>query len=147
MIRWIRLACALIVLTGAAMFVYQMLPEPSRSRRSSCTAASDGPPPKLEVVGEKFHKFGSMPVDTKGSHTWQFKNVGEGPLEVWLDEYDVLVHGRPAQDKEGEAQEDGHDRAGPVLTDRGDLGGHEVGPPVRPVGHAGHQRPGQSTVP
>ena len=86
MTRWISLACALIVLTGAAVFVYQMLPEPvpeptielhrprraaaeagARRRRSTTTSAT-------------------MAVEAKGSHTWEFKNVGEGPLEVWLEE-------------------------------------------------------------
>jgi Protein of unknown function (DUF1573) len=86
MTRWIGLACALIVLTGATTFLYQMLPEPVpepkiefRSRTTS------GPPPKLEVIGQKVHDFGTLAVNTKGSHTWQFKNVGQGNLEVWVE--------------------------------------------------------------
>jgi hypothetical protein len=85
MTPWIRLACALIVLTGASIFGYQMLldpvPEPTIELHGR-----EGPSPSLELVGEKFHNFGSMALDGKGAHTWEFKNVGEGPLDVWLED-------------------------------------------------------------
>jgi uncharacterized protein DUF1573 len=85
MTRWIGLACALIVLTGAATFVYQILPDPVPDPKIELHPRADGPPPKLEIVGEKVHNFGSTTVHAKGSHTWRFKNVGQGPLEVWLE--------------------------------------------------------------
>ena len=87
MLRWIILAFGLIVLSAAAMFIYQTpsepVPEPSAE---SHERPSDGPPPKLEIVGDKAHQFNAMVVGAKGSHTWEFKNVGRGPLEVWLEE-------------------------------------------------------------
>jgi hypothetical protein len=89
MLRWISLACVLIIAIGAAAFVYEMqaetepVPEPTiePARR-----ASEGPPPKVEVVGGNSHHFEPMLVGSKGSHSWEFKNVGAGPLEVWLEE-------------------------------------------------------------
>jgi hypothetical protein len=85
MTRWIGLACALIVLTGAGTFLYQTLPEPVPEPTIELHNRSEGPPPKLELVGEKIHQFGTMAADAKGSHTWRFKNVGQGPLDVWLE--------------------------------------------------------------
>jgi hypothetical protein len=85
MTRWISLACALIVLTGAATFVYQTLPD-AVPEPTIELHRNEGPPPKLEVVGDKYHNFGAMVLDTKGTHTWEFKNVGAGPLDVWLEE-------------------------------------------------------------
>jgi hypothetical protein len=86
MTRWIGLACALIVAMGAAAFVYQMLPEPVPEPTIELHRRSEGPPPKLEVVGPKHHEFGALPAQTTGSHTWEVKNTGEGPLEVWLED-------------------------------------------------------------
>lgn len=87
MMRWITLISALIVATGAAVFVYQTLPEPvPEPTLGSPHASHDGPPPKLEIVGKKTHEFGSMGLGAKGAYTWEFKNVGQGPLEVWLEE-------------------------------------------------------------
>ncbi len=143
MTRWIGLACALIVLTGAATFVYQVLPEPVPEPTIELHRPSEGPPPKLEVIGEKFHEFGSMAVNTKGSHTWQFKNVGVGPLNVWLDSTSCSCTVAQLKNKEGEPKKTVTIAPGESLPMEIDLGGQEVGPPVRPVGHAGHQRPGQ----
>jgi hypothetical protein len=87
MIRWISLACALIVLTGAATFVYQTLPDAVPEPTIELHGRKDsGPPPRLELVGDPFHNFGTMAMDVKGSHTWEFKNVGEGPMEIWLEQ-------------------------------------------------------------
>jgi Protein of unknown function (DUF1573) len=87
MLRWITLASALIIAIGAAVFIYDMLPEPVPEPTMEPTSRpSDGPPPKLEVVGGNSHHFEDMLVGTKSSHSWEFKNVGAGPLEVWLEE-------------------------------------------------------------
>ena len=87
MLRWITLACGLIVLFAAATFIYQTpfepIPEPAAEPHER---PSDGPPPKLEIVGGKSHQFDVMVVGAKGGHSWEFKNVGRGPLEVWLEE-------------------------------------------------------------
>jgi hypothetical protein len=86
MTRWIGLACALILVTGTAAFFYQMLPEPVPEPTIELHPRNEGPPPRLEVVGETHYEFGTLLANTKGSHTWAFKNVGEGPLDVWLEE-------------------------------------------------------------
>jgi Protein of unknown function (DUF1573) len=87
MTRWISLACALIVLTGAATFVYQTLPDAVPEPTIELHGRKDtGPPPRLELVGDPIHNFGTMVVEVKGSHAWEFKNVGVGPLEVWLEQ-------------------------------------------------------------
>lgn len=87
MTRWITLVSALIIVVGAATFAYQMLPEPVPEPELELNRPADqGPPPKLEVVGGRSHHFQSIIVGGKGAHSWEFKNVGEGPLEVWLEE-------------------------------------------------------------
>jgi hypothetical protein len=87
MLRWITLVSGLIIAIGAAMFVYEALPEPVPEPTIEPTPRpSGGPPPKLEVVGGRSHQFEDMLVGSKGSHSWEFKNVGAGPLEVWLEE-------------------------------------------------------------
>lgn len=89
MMRWISLISVVIVGVGAAAFVYQTLPEPSPVPEPTLDphhATPEGPPPKLEIVGKKTHEFGTMGLGKKGAHTWEFKNVGQGPLDVWLEE-------------------------------------------------------------
>ena len=83
MTRWIGFACTLIVLSGAAVFMYQMLPE-SVPEPAIELHRREGPPARLELVGDKYHIFGNMAAGERGSHTWEFKNVGEGPMEVLL---------------------------------------------------------------
>jgi hypothetical protein len=86
MTRWISLACALIVLTGAATFVYQTLPDSVPEPTIELHSRSSGPPARLVIVGEKVHNFGTMAAEVKDSHTWEFRNTGEGPLEIWLED-------------------------------------------------------------
>lgn len=102
MTRLTGLACALIVLSGAAACVYQMLPEPVPEPTIELRPRSEGPPPKVEVSGPKIHEFGSLAPHAKGSHTWQFKNVGESPLEVWLDTTSCSCTVAQLKTKEGE---------------------------------------------
>jgi hypothetical protein len=102
MTRWIGLSCALIVLTGATTFVYQVLPDPVPEPTIELHRRSEGPPPKLELIGEKIHEFGTMVAKTQGSHTWQFKNVGQGPLQVWLEQTSCSCTVAQLKTKEGE---------------------------------------------
>jgi hypothetical protein len=105
MIRWISLACALIVLTGAAMFVYQMIPDAVPESTIELHGRKDsGPPPRLEVVGDRVYNFGNMVLDAQGSHTWEFKNTGEGPMEVWLEQTSCSCTVATLKDEAGESK-------------------------------------------
>lgn len=83
--RWISLTCALIVLIGAAMCAFYMIPEPVADT-SIPLHPRDTPLGRVDFGEDRFHNFGSQVLDSKGSHTWQFKNVGPGMLEVWLED-------------------------------------------------------------
>lgn len=85
MIRWISLACGLLVAAGGAAFVYQSLPQPTPDP-DLVLHGREGPPPEVKVPGELHYNFGTLPLEGSGSHTWEFKNVGQGELEVWLEE-------------------------------------------------------------
>ena len=142
MTRWISLACVLIVATGAATFVFQMLPEPVPEPTIELHGRREGPPPRLEIVGTKFHEFGTMAAKVKGSHSWEFKNVGEGPLDVWLQETTCACTVATLKTETGEPQKTitiapGRSNAIEVSWEAQEMG------PVRPGGHAGHQRPGE----
>jgi hypothetical protein len=104
MTRWIGLACALIVLTGATIFLYQVLPEPVPEPTLERARRDDRPPPKMEVVGGTVHNFGELVSNVKGSHTWQFKNVGRGPLEIWLDRTSCSCTVAELKTEEGQPQ-------------------------------------------
>ena len=85
MVRWIVLACVVIVLTVLATFALMYTPE------SSVTPAflpnkGEGPPPKFELVGSPDFYFGTMPKRVTGTHSWEIKNVGQGVLDLWLEE-------------------------------------------------------------
>jgi hypothetical protein len=86
--RWISLALIAVLATVAVSIV--MLYEPDSSRVPSPSVArptpSESPPPKLELVGQPVYNFGTMPKHAKAAHTWEVKNVGQGPLLVWLEE-------------------------------------------------------------
>ncbi len=98
MTRWISLACALIVLTGAATFVYQMLPDAVPEPTIELHGRKDsGPPPRLELVGDPFHNFGTMVVEVKGSAHLGVQERRRGPAGGLAGADDVLVHGRHAQ--------------------------------------------------
>jgi hypothetical protein len=82
--RWIILAVLAFILTVsgalAVLSVPDSVPEPSVPVRRQ----SEGPPPKLELVGQPVYDFGTMSQHSKGVHSWQIKNVGQGVLEIWL---------------------------------------------------------------
>jgi Protein of unknown function (DUF1573) len=102
MTRWIGLACALIVLTGAGTFLYQAIPDSVPEPTMELHRRIEGPLPKLELIGAKVHEFGTLAMNVKGSHTWQFKNVGQGPLEVWLEQTSCSCTVAQLKTKEGE---------------------------------------------
>ena len=144
MTRWITLASALIVAIGRGDLRLPDAPRAGpgaddRARTPGRGAAAEAGGRRREDPQVRHHARGRP----KGSHTWGFKNVGQGPLEVWLEETtcSCTVATLKSARRASREQED-HDRAGPVVADRGGLGGAEVGP-VRPGGHARHQRPGQ----
>ena len=41
--------------------------------------------PKVEVPGPLLYEFGSMSQLSEGTHTWEFKNVGDADLELWME--------------------------------------------------------------
>ena len=45
-----------------------------------------------------------MVLDSKGSHTWEFKNIGEGPLEVWLEQTSCSCTVATLKDETGESR-------------------------------------------
>ncbi len=102
MTRWLGLACILIVATGAVAFVFQMSTEPIPEPTIEPHPRNEGPPPKLEVVGPTHYEFGTQLAKTKGSHTWEFKNVGEGPLDVWMEETSCSCTVGTLKSEEGE---------------------------------------------
>ena len=58
------------------------MPKQSSCRRSS---SDDGPHPKVEVPEPLIHEFGTMSQLSTGTHTWEFKNVGDADLELWFE--------------------------------------------------------------
>ncbi len=106
MTRWIILACGVVVLTvlGTLALIYS--PDTSTEPAFALHGKPEGPPPKLEVVGPQEFHFGSMPKRTDGAHSWEIKNVGEGVLELWLEETSCsCTVAKLVDDKETEAGE------------------------------------------
>ncbi|MGP0069876.1 MAG: DUF1573 domain-containing protein [Isosphaeraceae bacterium] len=86
MVRWIILACLVVVLTVAGTLAVLYSPDTSTEPAFKLHRAAEGPPPKLEVVGPTQFNFGTMPKHANGSHSWEIKNVGAGPLNLWVEE-------------------------------------------------------------
>ncbi len=86
MVRWIILASLVVILTVAGTFVVSYVPDASPEPAIALHKTPEGPPPKLELVGPPQFDFGTMPKRTDGAHSWEIKNVGEGPLEIWLED-------------------------------------------------------------
>jgi hypothetical protein len=83
---WIILAALAVGLTAAVTVALPMLTIDSSSNEPGFPAPAegkgDGPLPVAEVDGDLTYKFGVMAQDTKGKHSWVFKNTGAGPLEL-----------------------------------------------------------------
>ena len=84
MVRWIILACGVVVLTMAATFAVWYAPDTEGPPPVSFHQFG-GVPPKLKLVGQPVYNFGTMPKKSEGSHSWEVQNVGEGELDLWLE--------------------------------------------------------------
>jgi hypothetical protein len=84
MLRWILLAVVVIALTATATFVIQNAPD-SDPRAATAVNESAGPRPAVEIVQPLMYDFGKMPHETKGTYSWEVKNVGKGRLDLWLE--------------------------------------------------------------
>jgi hypothetical protein len=85
MIRWIILACVVVVLTVAGTLAIVYSPDPA-IEPAIVLHKGDEIPPKLVLVGPPEFNFGTMPKRTDGAHSWEVKNVGAGVLDLWLEE-------------------------------------------------------------
>jgi hypothetical protein len=85
MVRWIILACVVVVLTVAGTLAIVYSPDPS-IEPAIALHKGDELPPKLVLVGPPEFNFGTMPKRTDGAHSWELKNVGAGVLDLWLEE-------------------------------------------------------------
>jgi hypothetical protein len=80
---WIILIVLAVVLTAAATFALPFLSSESSSAPSfPVPLKPDGPAPVVEVAEALIYDFGILPQQITGHHTWTFKNVGPGPLEL-----------------------------------------------------------------
>ncbi len=85
MVRWIILASVVVVLTMAGSFAVWY--EPNREVPPPVAFHEyEGARPKLKLVGQPVYDFGTMPKKSDGSHSWKIQNVGEGELDLWLQE-------------------------------------------------------------
>jgi hypothetical protein len=83
MLRWIVLILVVVALTAAATFLTQYAPDSTAV--VPAVPIKTGPQPKVAVPGPLTHEFGSMSQLSDGRHTWEFQNVGEADLELWLE--------------------------------------------------------------
>jgi Protein of unknown function (DUF1573) len=84
MLRWIILAAVVVVFAGVAAVVSEYAPN-AESERSFAVDAAPGPKPKVEVPGPLLYDFGSMAQLSEGTHSWEFKNIGDADLELWME--------------------------------------------------------------
>jgi hypothetical protein len=84
MLRWVILVVAVVSLTAAATLVVQYLPDAEEASKVAVPEVT-GPQPKVVIAGDPTYDFGKMARHDKASHTWNIKNEGDAPLEVWQD--------------------------------------------------------------
>jgi hypothetical protein len=85
MLRWVILIVAVVILTGAATLVVQILPDSQDAPKVAVVEPEiTGPQPKCEIEGSLDYDFGSMARHDRSSHSWVVKNTGEAPLEISL---------------------------------------------------------------
>jgi Protein of unknown function (DUF1573) len=84
MLRWISLAVVVVVLVGSATFVSSnaTIKEPTAH---PVVTRPEGPSAKVEVPEPLVYEFGAMPQLSTGTHSWEFKNVGDADLELWFE--------------------------------------------------------------
>lgn len=85
-LRWLITAGLIVVLAVAAVFAVRMLPTEDPRNEDSLAypipSKPKGPPGKIVLAEDPTYRFDVMAQKEKGSHTWAFKNGGEGPLEL-----------------------------------------------------------------
>ena len=84
MLRWIVLVAVVVVLAGVAALLSEYAPN-ADSQPSFEVDNVAGPKPKVEVPEPLIHEFGSMSQLSEGTHSWEFKNIGEADLELWME--------------------------------------------------------------
>src|SRR5262245_8738762 len=84
MLRWIVLALVVVALTTGATLLTQYAPT-SESVPVVSVAARTGPQPKVSVPEPLTHEFGAMAQLSEGKHSWEFTNIGEADLELWME--------------------------------------------------------------
>jgi hypothetical protein len=86
MLRWMILVVAVVFLTAGATLVIQFLPDSeTASKVPVVEAPPTGPQPEIVIEGDLTYDFGKMAKNDEASHSWVVKNVGQAPLEIWLD--------------------------------------------------------------
>jgi hypothetical protein len=84
MLRWIVLVLVVIALTAVATVLTQYAPNADTAKVPVVTITK-GPHGKVEVPEPLVYNFGTMPQRSEGKHSWEFKNVGDADLELWLE--------------------------------------------------------------
>jgi Protein of unknown function (DUF1573) len=101
MLRWIVLAAVVVVLAGVAAVVSEYAPN-ADSLPSFAVDNVAGPKPKVEVPEPLIHEFGSMAQLSEGTHSWEFKNIGDAELELWMESSTCSCTIAKLSSKEGE---------------------------------------------
>jgi hypothetical protein len=101
MLRWIVLAAIVVVLTGVAAIMSEYAPNADSQPAFEVNTAT-GPSPKVEVPQALVHDFGSMTQLAEGTHTWEFKNIGDADLELWMESSTCSCTIAKLSTKEGE---------------------------------------------
>ncbi len=83
--NWI-LGIAVVVAGAGVAFFYGVLGPSVAEPEVVVSSKPAGPPPKLELVEASSYQFGTIPVGGKRTHAWSFRNTGEGPLDIWLED-------------------------------------------------------------
>ena len=84
---WVLLIVVVVGISAAATVAVPLLTDSPGASGPKIPAPDsksrpEGPLPKLVLEEKLTHEFGTMAQETKGSHTWIFRNEGQGPLEV-----------------------------------------------------------------
>jgi hypothetical protein len=84
MLRWIILSVVVVALAAAATLALQYRSVSGSSGYLPIKARTEGPSPKVELVGNLTHDFGTMSVQKIGTHAWIVSNKGEADLDLWM---------------------------------------------------------------
>lgn len=84
MLRWTVLIVVVVAFTGVLTFLSVNAPVETGTTVPA-VVIPEGPHPRVEVPEPLTHEFGAMPQLTTGTHTWEFKNLGDADLELWFE--------------------------------------------------------------